>query len=77
MTSLQRFLTKKKNAAFFDPAETLYRVGKKLLQVLLHGITKTPERGAKFADVASKMLKFVESAQKAGMVRMLQCGLVL
>jgi hypothetical protein len=53
----------------FDQAETLFRVGKYLLSLLLVAIWQGPEDNATFADIASKMLELEPDPEKKEIIR--------
>jgi len=45
------------NDRLYDPAETLYRVGKHFRPMLMYAITQCPDKDVTFADMANKMIE--------------------
>jgi len=47
----------------YDPAETLFRVGQKVLSFLIAGLLNGPEQNATFYDISNEIIKVIEDKE--------------
>lgn len=66
---LADFFADHRDDARYDPAESLYRVGRHLAELFLVAITSAPEKNATFADVARQMFLLETEAPRKEMIR--------
>jgi hypothetical protein len=57
---LVAFFDDSKNYDLFNPAETIYKIGKYLGPMLLYAIHKAPESQVSYANIAEKMIEYAQ-----------------